>query len=159
MTDAERIWREKSDDDLLVAAAELGTYTDGGQRIIREELRRRGLEDPVEQAGSIAPEPGATLAEDEDEPPVPNPEDEDGPSIPNPEDEDKPPVSNPRCGGCRIEQRFVGTKRFREGTNWGALGELGHLFEHSESFDVYVCPRCGHVDMFIDGVGEDTRPE
>ena len=35
MTDAERIWREKSDDDLLVAAAELGTYTEDGQRIIR----------------------------------------------------------------------------------------------------------------------------
>ena len=137
MTDAERIWREKSDDDLLVAAAELGTYTEDGQRIIREELRSRGLEDPDEQARFIVPEPGTKLAEDENDPPDPN----------------------PRCHQCRIAQRFLGTKKFREGTNWGALGELGHLFESSQSFDVYVCPRCGHVDMFVDGVGEDARPD
>ena len=50
MNEAERIWQEKSDDALIEAAAELETYTDEGQRIIRAELKRRGLEDPVEQA-------------------------------------------------------------------------------------------------------------
>ena len=57
MTEAERIWSETSDDDLLEAAAGLATYTDEGQRVIREELRRRGLEDPVEQARFAAPDP------------------------------------------------------------------------------------------------------
>lgn len=52
MNDAERIWREKSDVELLEAAAELDQFTDEGQRVIRAELKRRGLEDPVEQAGS-----------------------------------------------------------------------------------------------------------
>lgn len=54
MNDAERIWREKSDEELLDAAAELDDFTDDGQRIIRAELKRRGLEDPVEQAGGPA---------------------------------------------------------------------------------------------------------
>jgi len=52
--EAERIWREKSDEDLLDAAAELEQFTAEGQAIIREELKRRGLEDPVEQAGNPA---------------------------------------------------------------------------------------------------------
>ncbi len=50
MRDAERIWREKSDEDLIEAAGELDQFTEEGRRIIRAELKRRGLEDPVEQA-------------------------------------------------------------------------------------------------------------
>lgn len=41
MNDAERIWSEKSDEDLLEAAAELGQFTEDGRRIIRAELNRR----------------------------------------------------------------------------------------------------------------------
>jgi hypothetical protein len=133
MTEAERIWREKSDDDLLSAAAELDEFTDEGKRVIRAELKRRGLEDPFEQADFIVPEPGAKPAEDDAEPGVPN----------------------PRCTRCKIELRFMGSRKFHEGTNLGALGELGHLFETSESFDVYACPRCGHVDLFVDGLEEE----
>jgi hypothetical protein len=51
MSDAQRIWREKSDDDLLEAAANLDEFTEEGKWIIRSELSRRGLEDPVQQAG------------------------------------------------------------------------------------------------------------
>ena len=51
MTEAERIWSEKSDEDLIDAAANLGEFTPDGQRIVRAELKRRGLEDPLEQAG------------------------------------------------------------------------------------------------------------
>lgn len=65
MDDAERIWREKSDEDLLDAAAELDQFTEAGQRVIRAELRRRGLEDPLEQAGD---EDGG--APDEEEAPL-----------------------------------------------------------------------------------------
>ena len=64
------------------------------------------------------------------------------------------PISCPRC-----EQQldFVGTKRLHEGTNWGVLGELGELFVKRERFDVYVCPRCGRVEFFVDGIGEEFR--
>ena len=35
---------------ILLAGAELDTRTEEGQRVIRVEQRRRGLEDPVERA-------------------------------------------------------------------------------------------------------------
>jgi hypothetical protein len=44
--DPEQIWREKSDDDLMEAAERLFEFTAEGERIIRAELRRRGLPDP-----------------------------------------------------------------------------------------------------------------
>ena len=62
------------------------------------------------------------------------------------------------CARCQQNLDYVGTKRFHEGTNWGVLGELGELFLNREHFDVYVCPRCGRVEFFVDGVGEEYRP-
>jgi hypothetical protein len=78
-TDIERIWRDKSDDDLIEAASQLGDYTPEGQRVIRSELKRRGLEDPIEQVGEAALE-----ATSEDAPP-------------------------PReCSECRVALRYLG---------------------------------------------------
>ena len=53
---------------------------------------------------------------------------------------------------------FVGTRDFHEGTRWGVLGELGELFVNKQRFDVFVCPRCGRVELFVDGIGEELRP-
>ena len=36
---------------------------------------------------------------------------------------------------------------------------MGELFVNRESFDVYVCPRCGRVEFFVDGIGEEFRPK
>lgn len=44
--DPEQIWREKSDEDLVEAGERLFEFTTEGERIIRAELRRRGLPDP-----------------------------------------------------------------------------------------------------------------
>lgn len=44
--DPEQIWREKSDEDLIEAGGHLSEFTSEGERIIRGELRRRGLPDP-----------------------------------------------------------------------------------------------------------------
>jgi hypothetical protein len=44
--DAEQIWREKSDEYLVEAGERLFEFTAEGERIIRAELRRRGLPDP-----------------------------------------------------------------------------------------------------------------
>ena len=71
-----------------------------------------------------------------------------------------PPTPNPlRCPRCPASLDFVGTKRFHEGSNWGVLGELGELFVNRESFDIYVCPRCGRVEFFVDGIGGEFRPK
>ncbi len=61
------------------------------------------------------------------------------------------------CGRCDVGMEYKGTKRFHEGTNWGWLGEVGEFFVKKEHFDVYVCPRCGVVDFFVDGIGEELR--
>ena len=67
--------------------------------------------------------------------------------------------TNPlQCPRCSVQLDYVGTKKFHEGPRWGALGELGELFVKKEHFDVYVCPRCGRVEFFVDGIGEDLRP-
>jgi predicted nucleic-acid-binding Zn-ribbon protein len=67
--------------------------------------------------------------------------------------------SNPiACLRCKQQLQHAGTRRFHEGTNWGAFGEIGELFVKRERFDVYVCDRCGHVEFFVDGLGEQYRP-
>jgi len=43
MSNAEEVWRRKSDDQVIDAASRLSEYTDEGQRIILSEAKRRGL--------------------------------------------------------------------------------------------------------------------
>lgn len=64
-----------------------------------------------------------------------------------------------RCARCEVVLTYAGTKKFHEGTRWGFMGELGELFVNKEKFDVYYCPRCGKVELFVDGVGEDLRSQ
>jgi hypothetical protein len=62
------------------------------------------------------------------------------------------------CTRCEVALQFVGTRDFHEGTRWGVLGEVGELFVNKQRFDVFVCPRCGRVELFVDGIGEELRP-
>ena len=63
------------------------------------------------------------------------------------------------CPRCNLQLTFIGTKKIHEGSRvWDAMGGLWELFKHRESFDVYMCPRCGRVEFFVDGVGEEFRP-
>ncbi len=64
-----------------------------------------------------------------------------------------------RCLRCDVQLTYAGTKKFHEGTRWGALGDFSELFVNKEKFDVYFCPRCGKVEFFVDGVGENLRPQ
>lgn len=67
----------------------------------------------------------------------------------------KDPMTCPRC---EMDLAYVGTKSFHEGRRWGVLGDLGELFVNKEKFDVYVCNQCGRVELFVDGIGEQFRP-
>ena len=62
-----------------------------------------------------------------------------------------------QCARCATQLQFMGTKKFHEGTRWSVFGDLAELFENREYFDVYMCPRCGRVELFVDGVGEEFR--
>jgi hypothetical protein len=55
------------------------------------------------------------------------------------------------CLRCDAQLHCLGTKMFHEGVRWGVLGDLAELFVNRESFEVYVCPRCGHVEFFVEG--------
>jgi len=65
------------------------------------------------------------------------------------------------CPRCQVELQFIGTKKFHEGGSQGThvlLGGWSELFTNREQYDVYVCPRCGRVEMFVDGIGDEFRP-
>lgn len=54
MSDAEAIWAAKTDDELLEAVEELSGFTEEGERIVRAELRRRGLPQPPPPIGTCS---------------------------------------------------------------------------------------------------------
>jgi len=45
-----------------------------------------------------------------------------------------------------------------DGARRGVLGDLGELFVNKERFDADSCPRCGRVEFFVGGIGEELRP-
>lgn len=56
---------------------------------------------------------------------------------------------NLKCLRCSdVQMIFSGNFRFHEGTRLGALGNLFELFENRETFDLYICPKCGKVEFF-----------
>ncbi len=73
------------------------------------------------------------------------------------EREEEPEPNPITCPRCHCDLNYVGTKALHEQTRW-VLGDLGELFVDKERFDVYCCPRCGRVEFFIDGIGEQFRP-
>jgi hypothetical protein len=109
--DIELIWRQKSDEDLLEAAGQLGDYTPEGQRAIRSELKRRGMEDPVEQVGE-----GALEATSYGAPPR-------------------------ECAQCSVQMQHLGAQPLA-----------------SHAVDVFACPGCGRVELFL-AVDEAQNPE
>jgi hypothetical protein len=62
------------------------------------------------------------------------------------------------CPRCHTDTKFVGTKSFHEGFSWGGFGDLAEFFVNKENFDVYVCPRCGRVEFYVSGIGDERRP-
>lgn len=57
--------------------------------------------------------------------------------------------SNLLCLRCQQAMKYSGNFKFHEGPRLGALGDLFELFVNKETFDLYVCPRCGKVEFFV----------
>jgi|ERR1041385_416840 Zn finger protein HypA/HybF involved in hydrogenase expression len=53
-----------------------------------------------------------------------------------------------QCLRCKETLDYYGTKRFYEGGHFAAF--MGDMFVNRECFDVYACPKCGHVEFFVD---------
>jgi uncharacterized protein YbaR (Trm112 family) len=64
------------------------------------------------------------------------------------------------CPRCNAELNYVGTRQLHEEKNLSVLGELGEMFKNGaqEFLDIYTCKKCGRVELFVDGLGEDSRP-
>ena len=62
-----------------------------------------------------------------------------------------------KCLRCDRPLAFVGTREFHEGPGGGLFSDLTELFMKKERFDVYICENCGHVEFFVNGVGEQLR--
>lgn len=57
------------------------------------------------------------------------------------------------CLRCDTEMHFSGNYKFHEGTRSGVLGVIGELLVNRESFDIYVCPNCGKVELYSPHIG------
>jgi Zn finger protein HypA/HybF involved in hydrogenase expression len=70
-------------------------------------------------------------------------------------------ASRMNCLRCDSSLKYLGKKKLHEGTRqWGFwLGDLGELFTNREHVDFYVCPTCGKLELFSDGIGEEFRNE
>lgn len=57
------------------------------------------------------------------------------------------------CLRCEASMEYEGSRHFHEGA-WT------DLTLHREHVDVYICPQCGHMELFAAGIGLDyVRPE
>ena len=67
--------------------------------------------------------------------------------------------SKAECLRCGQALAYLGTRKFHEGTRaWPFfLGNVGELFVNREEFEVYACARCGRVEFFVEGVGDELR--
>ena len=61
-----------------------------------------------------------------------------------------PQVPELHCLRCDSNMVYGGKKKFHEGTRLGVLGGLGELLVNRESFDLWACPDCGHVEFFTE---------
>ena len=56
---------------------------------------------------------------------------------------------NINCLRCKTKLISAGIHSFHEGKRYGVLGNLFELFVNQESFEIYVCPKCGKVEFFV----------
>jgi hypothetical protein len=70
------------------------------------------------------------------------------------------PGDSMQCPRCSAGMKFTGARQIEEDTRGSLMGALfGDTFADSESFDVYVCTRCGRVELFVAGIGNEFRSQ
>lgn len=62
--------------------------------------------------------------------------------------EEKPGNRELDCLRCNVPMRFAGNFEFHEGADFAMLGLFSGIFTNRESFELYLCPKCGKVEFF-----------
>ena len=52
------------------------------------------------------------------------------------------------CLRCGVQLVFTGEYKFHEGPKLGIMGNIFEEFVNRETFDLYICPKCGKVEFF-----------
>ena len=63
------------------------------------------------------------------------------------------------CAACHTGLSRIGSQPLRDKATGDTLGTLGGLFADCDQLDVYVCPRCGRVEFFVEGISQQIRDE
>ena len=69
----------------------------------------------------------------------------------------KPKQAPISCVRCQGQLYFLGLRKFHEGAPIGFFGDFFEAFQHREELELFACGRCGHVEFFVGGVGEELR--
>ncbi len=54
-----------------------------------------------------------------------------------------------KCATCQSALKFIGSKKFHEGFNFGVFGDFAELFVRHTNLEMYMCPECLRVEFFI----------
>jgi predicted nucleic-acid-binding Zn-ribbon protein len=52
------------------------------------------------------------------------------------------------CIRCAVHLIYSGNFKFHEGAQIGVFGNIFELLVNRESFDLYICPKCGMVEFY-----------
>ena len=66
----------------------------------------------------------------------------------------KAPINCVRCAG---QMYYLGIRDFHEGTRVGVFGDIFELFQNREEMEMFACGKCGRIEFFVGGVGEELR--
>lgn len=54
------------------------------------------------------------------------------------------------CLRCQRPMQLLRRMTFHEGSRLqGILGDLGHLLDNRQAFDIYACAGCGKLEFFL----------
>lgn len=59
------------------------------------------------------------------------------------------------CIRCRVEMKFLGSRAVQP-AEWSASAEASEFLQDGATFDLYLCPECAQVEMFLNLPIEDA---
>lgn len=63
------------------------------------------------------------------------------------------------CLRCHEEMTFLKREKLQLGQTGALLGDWPNILAGSLETEIYYCPRCGKIEMFMPGVGYYEDPE